>query len=392
MKNTEFDIDEKILQVLNEVSTPSEKAFLDQWISASAEHEQYYRERIKEFRKIKIAANRSDAEEIKQRVKLNLEYNRIRRLQIKRRRIGWRIGVAMAAAVILVIGINFSSSLHQEKHWGSVPFASTVISSGKRVAIITLANGEQLELGNGDPKIHEENGALLKMDSSVITYQSLQTENNEIAYNTLSVPLGGEYQIILSDSTKVWVNADSKLKYPIAFRSERREVFLEGEAYFEVKKDRQHPFIVHTSRGSVKVLGTRFNVRDYQEEAKVVTTLVEGKVAYSRTVQSDEVVLVPGYQLEDNGIAELIPRQVDVEMYVGWKDGKYIFDDATLEEIMQVLSRWYDVTVFYKSEKPKDLHFTGDLERYENINDFLHFMELGGKVTFNIQGKTIIIE
>ncbi|WP_418233463.1 FecR domain-containing protein [Butyricimonas virosa] len=392
MKNTEFDIDEKILQVLNEVSTPSEKAFLDQWISASAEHEQYYRERIKEFRKIKIAANRSDAEEIKRRVKLNLEYNRIRRLQIKRRRIGWRIGVAMAAAVILVIGINFSSSLHQEKHLGSVPFASTVISSGKRVAIITLANGEQLELGNGDPKVHEENGALLKMDSSVITYQSLQTENNEIAYNTLSVPLGGEYQIILSDSTKVWVNADSKLKYPIAFRSERREVFLEGEAYFEVKKDRQHPFIVHTSRGSVKVLGTGFNVRDYQEEAKVVTTLVEGKVAYSRTVQSDEVVLVPGYQLEDNGIAELIPRQVDVEMYVGWKDGKYIFDDATLEEIMQVLSRWYDVTVFYKSEKSKDLHFTGDLERYENINDFLHFMELGGKVTFNIQGKTIIIE
>ena len=275
MKNTEFDIDEKILQVLNEVSTPSEKAFLDQWISASAEHEQYYRERIKEFRKIKIAANRSDAEEIKRRVKLNLEYNRIRRLQIKRRRIGWRIGVAMAAAVILVIGINFSSSLHQEKHLGSVPFASTVISSGKRVAIITLANGEQLELGNGDPKVHEENGALLKMDSSVITYQSLQTENNEIAYNTLSVPLGGEYQIILSDSTKVWVNADSKLKYPIAFRSERREVFLEGEAYFEVKKDRQHPFIVHTSRGSVKVLGTGFNVRDYQEEAKVVTTLVE---------------------------------------------------------------------------------------------------------------------
>ena len=392
MKNTEFDIDEKILQVLNEVSTPSEKAFLDQWISASAEHEQYYRERTKEFRKIKIAANRSDAEEIKRRVKLNLEYNRIRRLQIKRRRIGWRIGVAMAAAVILVIGINFSSSLHQEKHLGSVPFASTVISSGKRVAIITLANGEQLELGNGDPKVHEENGALLKMDSSVITYQSLQTENNEIAYNTLSVPLGGEYQIILSDSTKVWVNADSKLKYPIAFRSERREVFLEGEAYFEVKKDRQHPFIVHTSRGSVKVLGTGFNVRDYQEEAKVVTTLVEGKVAYSRTVQSDEVVLVPGYQLEDNGIAELIPRQVDVEMYVGWKDGKYIFDDATLEEIMQVLSRWYDVTVFYKSEKSKDLHFTGDLERYENINDFLHFMELGGKVTFNIQGKTIIIE
>ena len=392
MKNTEFDIDEKILQVLNEVSTPSEKAFLDQWISASAEHEQYYRERIKEFRKIKIAANRSDAEEIKRRVKLNLEYNRIRRLQIKRRRIGWRIGVAMAAAVILVIGINFSSSLHQEKHLGSVPFASTVISSGKRVAIITLANGEQLELGNGDPKVHEENGALLKMDSSVITYQSLQTENNEIAYNTLSVPLGGEYQIILSDSTKVWVNTDSKLKYPIAFRSERREVFLEGEAYFEVKKDRQHPFIVHTSRGSVKVLGTGFNVRDYQEEAKVVTTLVEGKVAYSRTVQSDEVVLVPGYQLEDNGIAELIPRQVDVEMYVGWKDGKYIFDDATLEEIMQVLSRWYDVTVFYKSEKSKDLHFTGDLERYENINDFLHFMELGGKVTFNIQGKTIIIE
>jgi len=124
----------------------------------------------------------------------------------------------------------------------------------------------------------------------------------------------------------------------------------------------------------------------------VVTTLVEGKVVYKASERHEAVIILPGYQLIDNGYEELAPQEVDVEMYVGWKDGRYIFEDATLEEIMQVLSKWYNVTVFYKNEKMKNLHFTGDIERYENINDFLHFMELGGKVVFNIQDKTIIIE
>ena len=115
-------------------------------------------------------------------------------------------------------------------------------------------------------------------------------------------------------------------------------------------------------------------------------------MVYKASERHEAVIILPGYQLIDNGYEELAPQEVDVEMYVGWKDGRYIFEDATLEEIMQVLSRWYDIAVFYKREEVKKLHFTGDLERYKTINDFLEFMEIGGNVRFSIKGKTVLIE
>lgn len=185
-----------------------------------------------------------------------------------------------------------------------------------------------------------------------------------------------------------------KTKVPrVSFTAERREVYLEGEAYFEVAKDSEHPFIVHISRGAIEVLGTGFNVRDYREEQKTVTTLVQGKVVYRPERQPGrEIMLEPGFQIKDEEGGSLQPRKVDVILYTGWKDGKYVFENATLEEIMQVLSRWYDIAVFYKREEVKKLHFTGDLERYKTINDFLEFMEIGGNVRFSIKGKTVLIE
>ena len=199
--------------------------------------------------------------------------------------------------------------------------------------------------------------------------------------------------MVLADGTKVWLNADSKLRFPVSFTAERREVYLEGEAYFEVAKDSEHPFIVHISRGAIEVLGTGFNVRDYREEQKTVTTLVQGKVVYrSERQPGREIMLEPGFQIKDEEGGSLQPRKVDVILYTGWKDGKYVFENATLEEIMQVLSRWYDIAVFYKREEVKKLHFTGDLERYKTINDFLEFMEIGGNVRFSIKGKTVLIE
>ena len=310
----------------------------------------------------------------------------------KHRRFLIRIGITVAAMVVVAVGIGLLAGGFQKNRLNEPLLSRQIISPGKSVATITLADGEQVELGQANRSLCEENGTLLKMDSAVVTYQKVPVKSPKIVYHSISIPVGGEYQLVLADGTKVWMNADSKMKYPVAFIGERREVFLEGEAYFEVKKDPLHPFIVHTSRGNIEVLGTGFNVRDYPEEAKVVTTLVEGSVAYCPVDGEEGIRLTPGYQLEDSeGTAPTI-RQVDVEMFVGWKDGKYIFENTTLEEIMQVLAKWYDIVVFYKREDVKNLHFTGDLERYENINDFLQFMEVGGNVTFNVQGRTVIIE
>ena len=147
-----------------------------------------------------------------------------------------------------------------------------------------------------------------------------------LVYNTIDIPIGGEYQLVLADGTKVWLNADSKLRFPVSFTAERREVYLEGEAYFEVAKDSEHPFIVHISRGAIEVLGTGFNVRDYREEQKTVTTLVQGKVVYRPERQPGrEIMLEPGFQIKDEEGGSLQPRKVDVILYTGWKDGKYVF-------------------------------------------------------------------
>lgn len=305
----------------------------------------------------------------------------------------WRVGVTVAAIVLLFLGIWFVwPKADKIGPIAQLTVEKEVIEPGSRKAIITLANGKEIILGDNKQQLHEENGTLLKVDSIVVEYKENQ-EATDVVYNTIYIPAGGEYQLILADGSRVWMNADSRLKYPVNFTGERREVYLEGEAYFEVMKDKGHAFVVHTSRGAIEVLGTGFNVRDYREEQKVVTTLVQGRVAYHSEKQPDkEIILEPGFQLEDQAGGELQPRKVDVLLYTGWKDGKYVFENAMLEEIMQVLSKWYDIAVFYKREEVKELHFTGDLERYKTINEFLEFMEIGGNVQFSIKGKTVIVE
>ena len=390
MEDIGFDIDERILRVLNGVASSREKASLDEWFQSSVEHEDYYRERVRDFQRIKMLVNITRAEDMKQQVckTLNKAVRKQTKAKIRMSRRGWYKIAGMAAILIVGFMVRFHDKNTSHDHLLKQP----IIYPGKSVATITLANGEELEVGNRGLNVREENGMFLKLDSTVITYSGKQADSGKVVYNTLTVPAGGEYRLVLSDGTKVWMNADSKLKYPVAFGQSQREVFLEGEAYFDVKKDPEYPFTVHTSRGDVQVLGTGFNIRDYRGEARVVTTLVEGKVVYKASERHEAVIILPGYQLIDNGYEELAPQEVDVEMYVGWKDGRYIFEDATLEEIMQVLSRWYDIAVFYKREEVKKLHFTGDLERYKTINDFLEFMEIGGNVRFSIKGKTVLIE
>ena len=317
-------------------------------------------------------------------------------LQYKNRKRWWRfgrIGLTAAAAVLLFVGIGLVWS-HREQLRSVPPLTvkNEVVEPGRSKAMITLANGEKIVLGDKKQQLIGEDGTLLNLDSAIVEYKGKQ-KTPALVYNTIDIPIGGEYQLVLADGTKVWLNADSKLRFPVSFTAERREVYLEGEAYFEVAKDSEHPFIVHISRGAIEVLGTGFNVRDYREEQKTVTTLVQGKVVYRPERQPGrEIMLERGFQIKDEEGGSLQPRKVDVILYTGWKDGKYVFENATLEEIMQVLSRWYDIAVFYKREEVKKLHFTGDLERYKTINDFLEFMEIGGNVRFSIKGKTVLIE
>lgn len=224
-------------------------------------------------------------------------------LQYKNRKRWWRfgrIGLTAAAAVLLFVGIGLVWS-HREQLRSVPPLTvkNEVVEPGRSKAMITLANGEKIVLGDKKQQLIGEDGTLLNLDSAIVEYKGKQ-KTPALVYNTIDIPIGGEYQLVLADGTKVWLNADSKLRFPVSFTAERREVYLEGEAYFEVAKDSEHPFIVHISRGAIEVLGTGFNVRDYREEQKTVTTLVQGKVVYRPERQPGrEIMLEPGFQIKD---------------------------------------------------------------------------------------------
>ena len=362
-----------------------ESRTLENWLK-TPEHQDFYKKiSNREYVRCKMAGlELSDKEKARERLKMNIA----RRIERYRRR-KW-LGRVAGIVLLLCMGEGVWFYWQNEVKQTDQDLAERLTDSS--LPVIRLASGKEIAL-NRDSAYNLDGGFLLAEDGYARYEPTANVKRADSSqYNEIRTPRGTDYKMILPDGTKVWMNADSKLKYPVAFGQSQREVFLEGEAYFDVKKDPEYPFTVHTSRGDVQVLGTGFNIRDYRGEARVVTTLVEGKVVYKASERHEAVIILPGYQLIDNGYEELAPQEVDVEMYVGWKDGRYIFEDATLEEIMQVLSRWYDIAVFYKREEVKKLHFTGDLERYKTINDFLEFMEIGGNVRFSIKGKTVLIE
>lgn len=305
----------------------------------------------------------------------------------RRRHISRRLQIA--AAVLLLLGLGNLVYYYSQLAGPELLAVSPEIVPGESKATITLANGEKVELENLARELQETDGTLLSSGAGELVYKESGADG-ELIYNTIDIPRGGEFRLVLSDGTKVWLNSDSQLKYPVQFNGDMREVYLKGEAYFEVAHNARKTFIVSTSKGDIRVLGTSFNVRDYRDENKVVTTLEAGQVRYISPGRG-EIDLIPGYMLEDGAGSPLIPRKVNTEEYTGWKDGKYIFDDVSVEEIMTTLARWYDVTVVYENNQVRKLHFTGDLERYATINTILNFMETGGDVRFRIDGKTIIV-
>lgn len=296
-----------------------------------------------------------------------------------------------AAAVLLLFmaGTGYYLFRAGASSTADVQVASIAPVSAK--AYITLADGARVDLMESKTEeIKEKDGTLILRDSACLVYSQKET-TVETIYNELRVPRGGEYMLVLSDGTKVWLNADSRLKFPVQFTGKDRNVYLvSGEAYFEVSRDESSPFRVHTSRGIVTVLGTEFNVRDYADEGEVVTTLARGSVRYERDGKS--VVLNPGEQVVDEvtGV-DLSARKVNLREFTGWKDGQYIFYDETLEELMKTIERTYDVTVFFVNPGVKQLRFSGDLEKYRQVEFFLRYIETGGDVQFVVKDKTISV-
>lgn len=269
--------------------------------------------------------------------------------------------------------------------------AAEAILPGTQKAILITGEGKTVNLSLETAEVEIGEGVKAKNSDRALIYSGTSAEGIEQTENQLIVPRGGEYAIVLSDGTKVWLNSASELKYPVHFAGDTRKVYLKGEAYFQVAPDRQKAFIVITDDIEVKVYGTEFNINT-RAAGYVQTTLVQGSVSV-KTERSGEKMLKPDQLAQfDRLTGETEIKDVDVSNYIGWKSGIYIFEDKSVEQIMDELSLWYDIEVFFRNNASRNRHFSGSLPRYREIDEMLKVIEKTSHVRFEVKGKTIIVD
>ena len=301
---------------------------------------------------------------------------------------------SIAASIILLVGlfvgrtINGVRDIHEEQE-----LAKSVMQPGTSKAILMMADGKEVVLEQGQNlNILLNERVRVATSSQGIVYEEYGKGMVTEEYNKLTTPVGGEYSLVLSDGTKVFLNADSELKYPVEFSDGKRIVDLKGEAYFEVHKDSLRPFIVRRNGAEVTVLGTSFNVNTYGDDGQIYTTLVNGSVRVSSVKNGQAEVLKPGMQsVMDVQSGQLTVREVDVEPYVAWREGRFVFRAMTLDLIMRQLQRWYDFEVFYQNPELKDYEFRGVIKRDMDLDKVLSVIKATTNVDFEVKGKVITI-
>ena len=301
---------------------------------------------------------------------------------------------SIAASIILLVGlfvgrtINEVRDMHEEQE-----LAKNVMQPGTSKAILMMADGKEVVLEQGQNlNILLNERVRVATSSQGIVYEEHGKGVVTEEYNKLTTPIGGEYSLVLSDGTKVFLNADSELKYPVEFSDGKRIVDLKGEAYFEVHKDSLRPFVVRMNGSEVTVLGTSFNVNTYGDDGQIYTTLVNGSVRVSSVKNGQAEVLKPGMQsVMDVQSGQLTVREVDVEPYVAWREGRFVFRTMTLDLIMRQLQRWYDFEVFYQNPELKDYEFRGVIKRDMDLDKVLSVIKVTTNVDFEVKGKVITI-
>lgn len=380
--------DKQIIELLNKYNdgtlSPEEKTILESWYVMQASNTNYDLSTEEIDRNLEIIGKG-----------LPLKNNAV---QIT---LWSRIISAAAVLIFISLGIYFYSNYSDkpEREYADIDIKKEITPGGNK-AILTLADGSKISLtdaNNGD--IAKQAGIrITKTADGQLMYTILDatSEALTLVYNTIETPRGGQYQIILPDGSKVWLNAASSLRYPPSFASQKeRRIELNGEAYFEVAKDKLHPFIVSTNEQEIKVLGTHFNVNAYSDEPQIKTTLLEGSVLVYKPgtnspLEGSKVKLIPGQQsvFDDNSIKI---SSVNIEDVVAWKNGYFRFDDESLESIMRKISRWYDVDITWRDESVKSEPFAAITSRFVNVSSLLKMIEQTGDAEFDIEDGKIII-
>lgn len=303
-----------------------------------------------------------------------------------------------AAAMLLCLGIVFlfnKSNTLSTAAKKDTAIALNEIKPGKNTATLTLSNGKSITLSDVKSGVVIDDAAKVTYNDGSVVANNNNSQNSTLSSSGIlkaSTPRGGTYQIVLSDGTKVWLNASSELKFPASFnQTKQRSVELSGEAYFEVAKNKMKPFMVRSNGQEIEVLGTHFNVNSYLDEKVTKTTLLEGAIKLSQLKRDNPAsyVLRPGQQAVAGNT--VVIRNVDAMDVIDWKNGMFIFNKESLESIMRKLSRWYDVDVVFEDEKLKSKLLGGTVSRFSTVTEVLEVLELTDLAHFKIKGRSIMV-
>lgn len=313
----------------------------------------------------------------------------------QRRYLTWtRFAVAASILILISVGSFYWISDFSKKEIIKKEIASKYIKNdiapGTNKAILTLGDGSSLILDDAHKGIiaQQANTKIVKLGNGRLAYDVVRVNPDKILYNTISTPRGGKYQLVLPDGSNVILNAASSIRFPVAFTGNERKVEVMGEAYFEVTKDKNRPFKVAVKDMNIEVLGTHFNIKAYDNEKLIKTTLLEGAVKVSK----GEIVatLSPGEQAQLNSQGKIkIDKNANINEEVAWIKGWFVFNATDIEEIMRQISRWYDVDIVYEGRISKET-FSGMVNRNSNVSQVLKIMEQAG-VKFKIEGREIIV-
>lgn len=375
--NTEIENILNKLLANKEKLSPDEEAMFDTWMKEEGNRKKYY-----ELRRIRSAIY---AHRMSKKLNSEEEWDKLsQRLRPHRRSLRF----LPYAAAVLVVGLGIALGILNKRPQVVPPVLpmSQQVVPGQKQAVLTLSTGQQVILSDSLSPMMEKNGTTIQNTGSQLVYNQSDT-SDILVYNTVTVPRGGEYKLTLSDGSVVWVNSESEITYPVTFSTKQREISLKGEAFFEIKKDNNRPFIVRTHQFDIRVTGTQFNVRSYPEDI-ASATLAQGSIQLE---ESNHITpLEPGQQASlINGKIQV--RDIDLEEAIAWRYEAFCFKHRPLESLLNEIARWYDIEIFYQNNEVRSYHFTAWFRRSTPIQELMGILEKTEQIKLELKGKTLTV-
>lgn len=327
-------------------------------------------------------------DKIEKGVYKEISKNNLSKLINKKKIVKLNSSYYIAAAVSALIFISVGYFLYLDSTINTKP---SQFLPGKSLAYLQINNKKTIELEQTKDTVLNLTDSKINLKSETIIYSKNQAKKKQNQLHKITIPRNAEYFIKLSDGTKVWLNAESSIEYYSNFSENNREIKLIGEAFFDVAKDKKRPFIVKTKENIIRVLGTRFNIKAYKNEDQIYTTLEEGSVQLN--MGKIRKIMNPNEQIIYNKKSKLyIKKQVNSLLYSAWTRGKFVFKDEPLESILNTLSRWYNIKIFYLNDKVKTEKVSMSLNRYEHIEKILTKLAKTGALNYELKNNALLIK